>query len=108
MATITKTPFSTVIPDSLKMKLLPRNFSNGQRLKFIEGALFLLAEMVKEKSHWQPYIDILPESVGITQMFSEDEMEQLKGSMVGYSIMHITYHKKNNVIHCDIIAEPSE
>ena len=83
MERITMTPLSTMIPDSSKTKLLPRNFSAGQNLKFLEGALFLVAEMAKGKSHWQPYIDILPESVGVTLMFSEDEMEQLKGSMVG-------------------------
>ena len=88
------TPLSLIISDDLE--LLPKNFSRGLEEKFMRGALFLVAEKAKGRSMWQPFIDILPERVDATIMFTEDEMDQLKGSLVSRSVckwvMSTTHH----------------
>ena len=79
-----RTPSSLIISNELE--LLPKNFSIGLNPKYIRGALFLVAEKIKGNSLWQPYIDILPERVGATIMFTEDELNHLKGFSVRRSV----------------------
>lgn len=77
-------PLALIISNDLE--LLPKNFSHGLEEDFIRGALFLVAEKAKGRSMWQPFLDILPERVGNTLMFTEDELDQLKGSLVCRSV----------------------
>ena len=41
------------------------------------------------KSFWQPYLDILPNVVHTTHVFSEQELELLQTSMVDYTLLHL-------------------
>lgn len=44
--------------------------------------MFLASEKINGTSMWQPYLDVLPKKEGITLMFTEDEIDLLKGSQV--------------------------
>ena len=72
-----------------KNHLLPDDFSSALEMDDLNSALFLAHERRSGDSFWQPYLDSLPNDLGILS-FTENDIKELDGSEVrAYHLIHL-------------------